>query len=222
MTCQTIVDLCAIRLGRLNPDGTPDDDSLTGAVALCAGQSKLGWTAQYYTVPAIQEPDGCGQLVVNVPAEQQLSGYTVDLDFLIQSDELHEIAYGAQLIVDGMDTIGHAVMLDTACGTPSFKNGVSIEGWSKNIVCGEQDPIFPWIRTVFSKAKLTPGNGNLAKGTNHLVLTGSTFKNSQLGSGPFGDLPSGTPAGFALAQFLDIALPTCDTDCGYVTTPAAS
>jgi hypothetical protein len=216
------VDICAVRLGRLNPDGSPDDGSATGAVALCSGQSKLGWTAQYYTVAAIQDSDGCGNLVVNVPAEQLLAGYTVELDVLVQSDELHELGYGAQLITDGPAVIGHAVLLDTACGTPSVKSGVSIEAWAKNIVCGEPDVDFPFKRYVFSKAKLTPGDGSLAKGTNHLVLKGSTFKNSQLGAGPFGDLPAGTPAGFALATFLDIALPDCDSECGYVTTPAAS
>lgn len=223
MTCRSPLDICALRLTRLESDGTPDYDSITGAVALVSGISSLTWTAQYVAVPAVQEVDGCGGLSINLPAEQLLAGYQVKLDVLVESDELHEIGYGATLLDDGgSETVGYAVMLDSACGVPSLKNGVLVEGWAKNLLCDEVDSDFPYRRVVFSKVKFTPGDGGRQRGPNHLVLTGSSFVNSSLGDGPFHDFPSDMPAGFAKAEFSDTALPDADADCGYTTTPALS
>lgn len=224
MTCRSPLDICSLRLTRLESDGTPDFASSTGALVLAPDQvSSLKWTAQYASTQEVAEFGGCGGLAIVVPPEDLLKWYDVEIDAVVESDQLHELAYGASLLLDGDDAvIGHAVLLDTACGTPSLRNGVCVEGWSKNWLCDEADPDAPLRRVAFSKVKFTPGDGTRQRGPNHLILKGRTFANSSLGDGPFHDFPDGLPDKWAKAEFNDTDLPDADADCGYVTTPAAS
>lgn len=220
--CRSPLDICALRLSRLNANGSVPGGHTAGAVSLVSGIGSLKWTAQYFTTPDIAEPDGCGNLAVIVPPENLLKRYDVELDFLIQSDELHEIGYGASLVVSGATVIGHAVSLDVACGTPAVRNGVVVEGWAKNWICDEADATYPYRRVAFSKVKFSPADESRQRGPNHLVLKGSTFENSTVGNGPFNDFPSGLPSSWSKAEFNDTALPTASTNCGYVTLPSQS
>lgn len=223
--CYTRTGLCAVRFSRLNADGTPAGGNTAGAVARVAGMSSIKWTGQYISTPDIAELDGCGALAVVKPPEQLLKRFDVEVDLLVESFELHEIATGAQLLVQSAAVVGYADLIDVACGGgATLKPGVCVEAWSINWDCGEQNPTYPYLRDVFTKVKFAPSDGQSQLGANHLILKGPTFVNNQIGNGPFNDFPS---AFTALTQtgkgvFRDTALPAAEAACGYVVTPSQS
>lgn len=223
--CYTRTGLCAVRLSRLNASGSVAGGNTAGAVAKVNGLSTLKWTAQYVSTDDIAELDGCGSLSVVKPPEQLLKRFDVELDMLVESFEIHEIATGAQLLVQAAAVVGYADLIDVACGGGvNLRPGVCVEAWSENWDCGQQNPDYPYLRDVFTKVKFSPADGQTGRGVNHLVLKGPTFVNDQIGNGPFNDFPSAFTALSSAGKgvFLDTALPSVEADCGYVSTPSQS
>lgn len=219
--CRNKLSICAVRITRLNADGSPVGGNTTGAVSLVGGIGSLKWTSQYVTGDDIAELDGCGGLAVVRKYEDRLKRVDVEIDFLVQSYELREIAYDAELITVGGVVRGAADLVETSCGTQSVKNGVIVEAWGENWVCNQADADFPYDREVFPRVFFTPGDGQMQRGVNHFVLKGYGRPNSNFGNGPFNDLPVPNENAVRFG-FDDTALPTASTDCGYETTPSQS
>lgn len=214
--------LCAIRFTRCQANGTPDYSSATGAWALRGNLAQLKWTAQYVTGDDIAELDACGGLAVVRKYPDRLKRMDVEIDFLNISDEAREIIYDAALLLDGSDVIGHSDLVDTACGAGAQHNGVIIEGWAESWQCNQPDADFPYQRVVFTRAYMVPSDGTLAKGVNHTVIKGFSIPNSNIGTGPFHDLPTDLDPDAVRLQFKDTVLPTAGVDGAYLTTPSAT
>lgn len=222
--CKTPIGICAVRFSRLNANGSVASGNSVGAISLTGKIGSLKWTPQYATVPEIADLDGCGNLAVTRPPRNLLKRYDVEVDLLVGSHEIHELVTDSTLITSGASVIGHADLVNTACGTPTTKNGVVLEAWAQNWLCNQPDPTFPYKRIVFSRGFFDPSDGTLQNGTNHLVLKGFTQANDQILNGPFNDFPTNLTSltSWTKAEFEDTALPAASTDCGYVTTPSQS
>lgn len=218
------LSICGIRFTRANADGSPVGGNTVGAVAFAGGVGSLKWTGDIIQGDKIRELDGCGGLAVSKRYPNRLAGYDVEIDMLVQSYELRELAYDAHLITSAGAVIGAADVVDTACGAATTKNGVIVEAWGENHLCAQPDPTFPYERRVFARAYFDPSDGQMQRGTNHLVLKGFAIPNDSIGNGPFNDFPSSLSAidDWVTAGFDDTALPTPSTDGGYATTPSQS
>lgn len=222
--CKTPIGICAVRFSRLNANGSVASGNSIGAISLNGKIGSLKWTGQFATVPEIADLDGCGNLAVVRPPKNLLKRFDVEVDLLVGSHEIHELVTDAALITSGANVIGHADLINTACGTPTTKNGVCVEAWAQNYLCNQTDPTFPYARIVFSRVFFDPSDGQLQSGTNHLVLKGFTQANDQILNGPFNDFPANLTSltSWTRSAFEDTALPTPSTDCGYILTPSQS
>lgn len=222
--CRSPMSICAVRLSRLNSSGANVSNHTAGAIAQQGGVGTLKWTADIVAGDKIREKDGCGNLAVVRDYDDRLAGFNVELDLLIYSYELRELAYGAQLITNGATVLGAADTVDTACGTTTAKNGVVVEAWGENQECSALDATYPYHRVVFTKVVFNPTDGEMKAGANHMVLKGYARVNDGAGNGPYNDWPSSVLAITNKARFTmeDTTLPTASTDCGYATLPSQS
>jgi len=218
------LSICALRVSRLNANGSPAGGNTVGAVSVVGGVGYLKWTAQYVTGDDIAELDGCGNLSVVRKYQDKLKRFDVELDFLVMSHELRELSYGASLLTSGPNVVGHADLVNTACGSVANANGVCVEGWAENWLCATGDASFPYQRVVFPRVFMTPSDGNLQRGVNHVTLKGYAQASSTIADGPFNDFPSSLTAlsTWARAAFDDTVLPAASSGLGYVTTPSQS
>lgn len=212
------MSICAVRLTRCATNGTPVW-SPTASVCFVGGIGELKWTADIVTGDKVQELDGCGGLAVVKRYPNRLAGYDIELNMMAASYELREIAYGAQLLTSGGETIGAADIVNNACGIAVEKNGCILEAWGENWQCDQADPNYPYSRRVFARAYFDPSDGDMKRGVNEFVLKGFSTPNTNAGNGPFNDWPA-MPLDWVSALYDDTQLPTQTTDCGYGGTPA--
>lgn len=223
--CKTPLGICAVRISRLNADGSVVAlaGASTGAVSVRGNIAQLDWKGVYVTGDDIAELDGCGNLAVVRKYQDKLKRFDVTLNFLVQSHELREISYDATLLSDGGNVDGHADLIATACGTGvAQKHGVCVEAWAENWKCNQPDPVYPYQRIVFSRCFFNPSDGTLKRGANPFIITGYTQANDNILNGPFNDFPASLSSltSWTRAAFEDTALPTASVDCGYATTPS--
>lgn len=218
------LSICAVRLTRCNANGSPVGGNTVGAVAFAGGVGSLKWTGDIIQGDKVRDLDGCGGLAVVKRYPNRLAGVDVELDMLVQSYELRELSYGAQLVTQAGSVVGAADIVDTACGAATTKSGVIVEAWGENNLCAQPDPTFPYERRVFARAFFDPSDGQMQRGTNHLILKGFATPNALIGNGPFNDFPSNlaTIDNWVTVGLDDTVLPTPSVAGGYVTTPSQS
>lgn len=220
MTCLNSMSICALRMSRLNDDGTFVGASETGAIARVGGIGKVTWTPSIQTGDDIAEVDGCGGLAVSRKYPDLRKRYDLEIDFITTSYELMELMAGAVLLTDTGDTVGYAELVQVACGTGIEQARVAVECWGENVDCDGSllDP--PYAVHVFPDFIATPDARTLQKGVNHLTFKGPVRPNPHFANGPFNDLdPLEGVTGWDHAELAASALPDVDADCGYVTTP---
>lgn len=217
------LSICAARFTRCNADGSPADNSATGAVAVVGGIGTAKWTADIVAGDKIRELDGCGNLAVSKRYRNRLAAMDLEIDLLVRSHELREITYNAALLMDGIDIVGSADVVDTACDVVAAQNGVIVELWGENWKCNQADGAFPYERVAFARCFFDPSDGTMQRGVNQLALKGYAEPNAQFGDGPFNDLdPAVDVDNWIRLSFDDTDLPTPSVDGGYVATPAQS
>lgn len=220
MTCLNSMSICALRLSRLNDDGTFVGASATGAVARVGGIGKITWTPSIQTGDDIAEVDGCGSLAVSRKYPDLRKRYDLEIDFITTSYELMELLAGATLLTDGEDTVGYAELVQVTCGSGLSQARVAVEAWGENVNCDGSllDP--PYAVHVFPNFIGTPDARTLEKGVNHVIFKGPvTAAGDGFGNGPFNDLdPLTGITGWDHAELLADALPSVDGDCGYTAT----
>lgn len=219
--CRSPMSICALRVTRLNSNGSPVSGHTAGAVSLDGGIGSLKWTKQMIVGDDIAELDGCGGLAVTRKYPNRLKRFDVEVDLIDYSYEIREIAYGASLLTSGATVLGAADISDTACGAATTRNGVVLEAWGENQECGQLDGTYPYHRVVFPRVYFDPSDGTMQRGANHLILQGFSAVNDNIGNGPWNDFPT-VPSSSQRLVFEDTALPSASTDCGYVTTPSQS
>lgn len=87
---------CAIRVGRLGPDGTPQAGP--GNLYISNQFVKLSWKAEYEAGQEFVTRNACGGLVVTFKDRDIAKRYTVGLDLSVPDPELEEILTGAPII----------------------------------------------------------------------------------------------------------------------------
>lgn len=201
-TCLASYNACAIRFTRLFEDGEPDfgADAYSIHVPISVAE-----TVNTYEVPAIQQPDGCGDLCVDVPAVTTNTGYALVVSLCENDFELFAMLSGGTPITSGGEVIGYD---EPAAGTQAPP--VCVEIWQQTrsgdnvgTIAGVQQykqRVWPFVR--FSRDGVTFENAATIQ-----LWNGITGANDQIGAtGPYGDWP-GAVNGIA-GEWYTATLPT--------------
>lgn len=179
------LQVCRMRLTRLESDGTPD-----------AGAGNLYVTDQLITMTVgvelsegddFEQKNGCGAVCLTYKDCDRVKRLTLAADLCSAEPELTELMIGAgDLIADGGNTIGYAYPEVGAADCPL---GVSAELWTKNIDDGTQHPDYPWIRWVAPKTFWQFGDKTFENNPMVHSFTGFGQQNDNWLDGPANDWP---------------------------------
>lgn len=212
-TCASTLKACAIRVMRLDTDGSP----LVGANSLYVSDSLVlvGHTPQVPDRERIEQLNGCGdQCVLYIGSPKAVESADLRLNLCALDAELIEMLAGGSVITEGgsYDTMGYLAPTDSTIN----EDGVSVEVWTY-AWAGRQrktkggTPAF-W-RWFWPKTTWQSGEVTLENGVSVLPLTGVAEPNSGWGTGLAAD-PIPVSVGEAVyGYWLDDQIPTAE--CGY-------
>lgn len=172
------------------------------------------------------EPKGAsGQICWSVKDCDRIKRWNLDGEFCTFDYELIEMMTGASLLTGAamgtydMKTTGIAHSgLNAAC-----PNGVQLEVWTRTAVgtgtCGAGSAFAPYVRHLFPKVIITPGDSTFENDAMTFAFTGRSEPNSEWTDlntdWPALELPSALDSGYL--QAWDEAIPTLA--CGYTDVP---
>lgn len=209
--CLPSIQACAMRVTRLEADGTPDVGASNMYVT--AGLITLTATPVWQDGAEMTVANACGDLCLDYQENSRLRRLDVELNICAPDPELSELLSGGTVLTSA-GAIGYAYPSLLEDPNP---NGVSLELWSKRIdEDGAPDATFPYMWWVLPRVWLRIGAKNFENGPMNNPFSGRAKQNAQWGTGPMDDWPV---ASTRVLQHLPTAdLP--DTLCGYQAVPA--
>lgn len=217
----------AFRVRRLNCDGTvvdePDDNADIVGYATCK-MSEITLTPEVLEGEVIQQRNAGGRLCVNIERDDEVTGYTAEVEQCDLDAEFQEIigaAAGRITTGSAPDTIGVILPGGTqscSCsGAAAECRDVVAEFWVPLYDCNE---LTGYARWVLPRIRFTLGTNTLTFGNAAILprFTGKVKPNTSLpADGPWGDFPAGITGadGSAPFWFFEETLPAgLDTDTG--------
>lgn len=220
----SIIGANAVRISRLDADGTPDFDNPIGAFALCGGISTFEHDYEIEEGADIFTEDAGGNACVIRKRQDRVKRVTFTLTMCKSDYRLDEILGVATSVIEtpGLNVVGRVVHAAQGCGTVDAGNGVAIELWSEQWDC-DVAAAAPYMRSVIPRAYLRPAGYTRENGVALPQYVGFGISNNNFGDGPFGDLDLLTgETGWVYAELDDDALPTCPDPIGYIPTPSSA
>lgn len=217
------IGVVAVRVSRLDADGTPDFNNAIGAFMLCGGLSSFEYDFDNDEGEDVFVKDAGGLACVNFKRQDIMKRVTFTLTLCRSDVRLEEILLGAnaEILTELGDPAGIVYKAASACGTPIVNNGVAIELWSERIDCNAPDADFPYARYVMPRAYLTPAAGTLDESVREHQYVGYGVVNNNFDDGPFGDLDQLVGVtNWPIGKVFDTAVPTCPVPIGYIPTPS--
>lgn len=215
----------AVRVALLDADGTPDFNNPVGGFVLCGGISSLEYDYEVQEGAEVYQEDAGGNSCVNFKRDDRIKRVTFTLT-LCRSDvraEAMMLGNLASVVTAGPNAIGIVHKAGTGCGTPTPRNGVSIELWNERIDCNEPDADYPYNRYVLPRAYLRPGAATLDANPKAAVFTGYSVVNNNWGDGPFGDLDQASGiTNWPIGKFFDVQTPVCVDPLTYINIPGSA
>lgn len=181
--CPKLIQFCRIRAGALAANGNP----LPGAKNLyvSSGQVSLGVTMNLEAGDDFVQKNGCGEICYSFKARDQVKNLTLTLQQCDHDPEFKVLLQGGSLLTVLGETVGYKL---PPVGSVGSENGVSIEGWVKNITGSGIDADFPYVRFVLPKTFWTPGDFTMENSPIPANYTGEGQENSQIADGPSNDI----------------------------------
>lgn len=184
--CTGTIQLCRLRLARIDTDGTP----LAGAGNLYVTDQQISLSVgvEISEGDDFEQKSGCGAICVTFKDCDRIKRLTLSLSLCTPEPELTQLLLpDGELLVDGSgNTRGFAY---PRIGEPDCPAGVSIEAWVKNIEDGSQHPDFPYIRFVFPRTFWQIGEKTLENAIIVHNFTGFGEENQNWLDGPANDWP---------------------------------
>lgn len=214
------VQLCALRVAKLNLDGTPDYGQAN--LYVTDRQIRLSAEPEVSEGEDIELKNGCGLLVVDYRSPDAYRRMNVELALAIPDPELtYLLTQNGKLLTLSGDTVGYDY---PELFKPFPEVGVSIEAWSKNIVDGVLDGSKPYIRWVLPRVKnWRHGTRELEDGASETVLSGHGYGNDEWGNGPLDDWDDLTAESVdgPFAYALDDTIPEVSNEAAELVDPSA-
>jgi hypothetical protein len=219
----SIIGVHAVRIARLDADGSPDYGNPVGAFVLCGGISTFQHDYEKDTGTDLYVKDAAGNACIVRKKQDKVKRATFTLTLCRSDYRIDEILGLADAVMDGSDVVGRTMNAAEGCGAGSGFNGVSIELWSEQWDCDVPLDGAPYMRTILPRCYLSPSGFTRQDGESLPVYEGYSQANANFDDGPMGDLDllSGT-SGWVLADIDDTVLPTCPSPIGYVNIPGSA
>lgn len=185
------IQACAMRICRLNADGSPIYSSATAAWADKAF-AKLDITAVIEAGDQFTTKNAGGGITVNYRDCDTIRWADLSLEVLRPDPEFMELTINGSLYTLSGNTIGFQFP-QLAGGSDSYTpcldcpNPVSIEVWSKAVLGNVQATTDPFIRWLLPLAFLHEGNQAFANSPQSFMFAGWAGENPNYGDGPFSD-----------------------------------
>lgn len=144
-SCGGSVQTCAIRIATLEQDGVP----LPGNLNLYVTDNIMKLTATPVVTKGVdlEVVNACNSPILTYKDMDRFKRYDLTLDLINLDPELENALLGTELFTSGGLNIGGSS--PQVAGYAGNRNGVSMELWTKHIVSGNIDPIYPYIQWVF-------------------------------------------------------------------------
>lgn len=210
--CFHTMQLCRLRVARLEPNGVPDPG--TGNLYITDAQISLTLGLDVSEGDEFEVKNGCGDICFAFTDVDRIKGLNLELALCSADPELFELLTGGDRLTSGSETVGYAL---PEVGSAGNENGCSIEAWTKNITGSDLDPDFPYVRWVFPKTRWTFADKTFENGPITHSFTGQGYENSNWHDGPANDWDYTSNRLFQFAG--DISLPTAA--CGAQTLPVS-
>lgn len=211
------VDICALRLSRLEANGVPAPGA--NNVIVSTDITQIAFTFEVEAGQRTTQRTGCGDICFTRETPDKVLGSNATLDLCRTDAELMELATGATLLTESGESIGWA--LPSPDATPPF--GVGLETWSL-AWDNDQQMIHPvtgaaaYLRRVWPRIKFSlTGNPTQAEGLLIQQILGKGQANDNFHDGPGNDIPLGYEG--AYLEFLSAAPPAATN--GYATLAAS-
>lgn len=218
------IQASAIRVCRLNDDGSLIYSSMTGAYANSAFAT-LDVKPAIETANEFTERSADGEIFINYRDDDKIKWLEVALTVQYPDPELMELMENGALLLDSSATIGYEAP-ELASTTDS--NPCSLEVWTKCIQGNVQTGSYKWMRWLLPFTRgWHRSDISYSNNPEKFMLEGFAMENPNFGIGPFSDWTADeTSDGVALDStrswewIFSTALPTPLAP-GYLATPAA-
>jgi hypothetical protein len=187
------IRFCALRAARL------DTTTLAPVASATAGytshqQIECSISPQYDSQDEVVVKNGCGQIVMRLPAVMRLKGFDLGLQFAALEPALQDILVGAATIDDAgtpATLVGSSFPDQMGASAPDPPYA-AIEGWAKAYI-NQNKPLpspGPYVRWIFPAGQYRLDNSTLNNDAYTAAIAGSTEANdSWPADGAFGDQP---------------------------------
>lgn len=221
VACIAERSVCAVRATRLGDDCALLTGATDGAVAVAV--ATINVTSDVEEGTKFEPKDGCGRVVYTAEDPDVVKRKNLTLELVNVDFEFFELVTDASLILgkEGTDWAGLAIGVEEPGATTPHKNGIALEVWTKTAfgtgACGEDGANPNWMRHVFPRVFLRPGDRTMENSPANLSLAGTSNSNPQW-TDVWGDFPGDEAELSGLSphfRFFDLDGPPASA-CGYV------
>ena len=204
-SCGGSVQACAMRVALLDMSGVP----MPGPQNLYVinAISKLEATPVYTKGVDMEVVNACGAPSLIYKDMDRFKRYDLTLSLIYLDPELENMLLGTEMFnVGGLDVGGSSPQVASYGG---YYPGVSIELWSKHIVNGDIDPVYPYIQWVLPRTRWVIDKITFENNPMQRMFMGYSSSNPNYYNGPANDwaLPSDTQLFWKFTTTLPT--PTC-------------
>jgi hypothetical protein len=211
--CIAQLHCCAIRVAKLNADGSPLVDPAASVVS--TQFQKITITPVYDAADEIKEKNACGATIIDYLGDPTFVRADFEIDFITPDPYMHAVLLsGGALLEPDSGGVGFAF---PPVG-PVTGDGVSIEFWTRRVDNGSQSEVFPWAHWALPLCRSMQVGAREFSGTaQHAVISGQCNENVNWADGPFNDFDADSDR---VAQWIP-ALDLPDATCGPVEVAAS-
>lgn len=204
--CPKLIQFCRVRIARLESNGVPDPGA--GNLYISSNQVSLGITMNLEAGDDFVQKNGCGDICYSFKSRDQVKNLTLTYSSCDHDPEFIQLMQGGSLLQVLTATVGYKL---PPVGSVGNENGVSMEGWVKNISGSGIDADFPYVRFVLPKTFWTPSDKTLENNPIVSSFTGEGQENANIYDGPANDIDFDIDDTL-LAFFGDTSLPTAQCE----------
>lgn len=209
---------CAVRISKLNANGTPAYGDASGQLCIVGGVNKFKHDFEVEKGKEIYETDACGAPFVTFKLDDVTKWATFELTLGRFDDRIPAIlGLGGTTAGTPGQVTGH--FINAAAGCSGTQSPVAIEIWRQRRFCATQ--MSPgYKRVILPFCKLTPQGFDSDDSVALPVFSGQSFANSNFADGPNNDLDElFTQTSWVYAEVLDDDYCSEPSPFGYTTMP---
>lgn len=202
--CFHTMQLCRLRVARLEANGVPDPGDKN--LYVTDAQISLTLGLDITEGDEFEVKNGCGDVCFAFADVDRIKGLNLEIELCMADPELFVLLTGGDLLTVGAETVGYAL---PPVGETGSEAGCSLEAWTKNITGSDLDADYPYIRWVFPKTRWTFADKTFENGPITHSFTGKGYENSNWHDGPANDWDYTSDRLFQYAGDTALPAPVC-------------